>query len=94
MIGITDPYYTLKVEGWKHIIDWVRFTRRKDISFKEFCKNNHMDYILFSGYVYYLDKMESDEKRLAFVHKQLRRCEDQLNDYNNSKNKWCDCVKN
>ena len=94
MRGIIDPYYTIKVEGWKHIIDWVRLTKRKDISFKEFCKNNRMDYILFSGYVSYMEKMDSDEERLAFVHKQLRRCEDQLNDYNNSKNKWCDCVKN
>jgi len=89
---MTDPYYTIKVEGWKHIIDWVRL-RTTNISFKEFCKNNRMDYILFSGYVSYMDKMKSDEERLAFVHKQLHRSQCQLNDYNNSKNNWCNCVK-
>ena len=91
---MTDPYYTIKVEGWKYIIDWIDLVKTRNISFKEFCKNNRMDYILFSGYVSYMEQMDSDEKRLAFVYKQLHRCQDQLNDYNNKKNKWCTCVKN
>uniref|UniRef100_A0A6C0IHU0 Uncharacterized protein n=1 Tax=viral metagenome TaxID=1070528 RepID=A0A6C0IHU0_9ZZZZ len=90
---MTDPYYTIKVEGWKYIIDWIDLVKTRNISFKEFCKNNRMDYILFSGYVSYMDKMKSDEERLAFVHKQLHRSQCQLNDYNNSKNNWCNCVK-
>jgi hypothetical protein len=91
---MTDPYYTIKVEGWKHIIDWIDLVKTRNISFKEFCKNNRMDYILFSGYVSYMDKMKSDEERLAFVHKQLHRSQCQLNYYNNTQNNWCTCVKN
>lgn len=75
---MTDPYYTIKVDGWKNMIDWVTTT---NISFKDFCMKNRMDYILFSGYESYMEKMSSDEKRLAFVHKQLHRCEEQLKDY-------------
>ena len=87
---MTDPYYTIKVEGWKHMIDWISTT---NISFKDFCMNHKMDYILFSGYLPYMEKMSSEQERLAFVNKQLHKCEAQLNEYMKGKNEWCNCVK-
>jgi type III secretory pathway component EscR len=75
---MTDPYYTIKVDGWKQMIEWVK---TKDISFKEFCMKNKMDYILFSGYESYIEKMSSHEERLAFVKKQLYKCEAQYEEY-------------
>ena len=79
---MTDPYYTIKVDGWKHMIDWII---TKNISFKDFCMNNQMDYILFSGYESYMSKMSSYQERMAFVSKQLRKCEMQLEEYVKSK---------
>lgn len=76
---MTDPYYSIKVDGWKRMIDWITI---KDISFKDFCMNHKMDYILFSGYASYMEKMASNEERLAFVKKQLRRSEQQYEEYN------------
>ena len=75
---MTDPYYSIKVDGWKHMIDWITI---KDISFKGFCMKHKMDYILFSGYASYMEKMASNEERLAFVKKQLRRSEQQYEEY-------------
>jgi len=86
---MTDPYYTIKVEGWKHMIDWIT---TKDISFKDFCMKNRMDYILFSGYLPYMEKMASDEERLAFVNKQLQKSQQQLEEYIESKMKSCGCL--
>lgn len=83
-----DPYYTIKVDGWKYMINWVGTT---NTSFKDFCMNNRMDYILFSGYVPYIEQMGSDTERLAFVYKQIHKCEQQLAAYIKSKNEWCDC---
>jgi len=85
---MTDPYYTIKVDGWKHMIEWIETT---DISFKEFCMKYKMDYILFSGYMSYMEKMASDEERLTYVHKQLHKCELQLNEYITSKIQPCGC---
>jgi len=81
-----DPYYTIKVEGWKHMIDWLTMT---NLSFKDFCMKNQMDYILFSGYESYMKKMNSYEQRLIFVNKQLHRSEEQLQEYINSKKEAC-----
>ena len=83
---MTDPYYTIKVDGWKHMIDWLNTSH---ISFKEFCMKHQMDYILFSGYESYISKMNSKEERFAFVYKQLYKCETQLNEYINSKKPLC-----
>ena len=87
---MTDSYYNTKVDGWMHMINWVT---TKNISFKDFCMKNKMDYILFSGYVPYMTQMESDDKRLAFVNKQINKCQQQLEDYIKSKNtnEWCNC---
>ena len=83
---MTDPYYTIKIDGWNHMIDWVTTT---NISFKDFCMNNRMDYILFSGYASYMEKMASNEERLAFVRKQLHRSEQQLEEYIERNNEPC-----
>uniref|UniRef100_A0A6C0D8H4 Uncharacterized protein n=1 Tax=viral metagenome TaxID=1070528 RepID=A0A6C0D8H4_9ZZZZ len=87
---MTDPYYTIKVEGWKHMIDWISSTH---ISFKDFCKNHKMDYILFSGYLPYMEKMETNGERLRFVNKQINKCETQLNEYMKSKTPPCCLAK-
>ena len=81
-----DPYYTIKVDGWKHMINWLT---TNNTSFKDFCMKNQMDYILFSGYESYMKKMDSYEERVAFVNKQLHRCEEQLQEYINSKKQAC-----
>jgi len=86
---MTDPYYTIKIDGWKHMIDWITAT---DISFKEFCMKHKMDYILFSGYASYMENMGSDEERLAFVNKQINKCQRQLEEYIESKMKSCGCL--
>lgn len=87
---MSDPYYLTKVNGWTNMINWIT---TKNISFKEFCMNNQMDYILFSGYVPYMTQMGSDEERLAFVNKQINKCQQQLEEYIKSKNtnQWCNC---
>jgi len=81
-----DPYYTIKVDGWKHMIEWIKMT---NTSFKDFCMKHKMDYILFSGYESYMSKMTSHEDRVAFVHKQLHKCEEQLNEHIQSKTPPC-----
>ena len=73
-----DPYYIQKVEGWKNMIHWIT---TKDLSFKEFCKQNKMDYILFSGYVSFLANMVSDEERLTFVMKRIADSEEALQNH-------------
>ena len=86
---MTDNYYITKIDGWKHMINWIT---TKDTLFKNFCMNNHMDYILFSGYVPYMNQMSSDEVRLTFVMKQIHKYEEQLIDYQ-SIQKDCSCCK-
>jgi conjugal transfer/entry exclusion protein len=51
-----------------------------------------MDYILFSGYASYMENMGSDEERLAFVNKQINKCQRQLEEYIESKMKSCGCL--
>ena len=90
---MTDPYYTIKEEGWKHMIDWVDCISTNNTSFKDFCMKHQMDYILFSGYVPYIEKMKSDTERLAFIYKQLHKCEMQLADHIKSKTPSCCLAK-
>ena len=98
-IEMADPYYEMKLHGWKQMMDWIGTgtgTSNTNMTFKEFCRKNYMDYIQLSAYIPYLEKMESYEKRLAFVKKQINKSEELLNEHSKSKNKneWCDCPKN
>ena len=67
-----DPYYTEKVKGGTHMIEWITAT---NISFKDFCMKNKMEHMLFSGYIPYMENMRSDEERMKFVTKQITKCD-------------------
>ena len=72
---MVDPYFLQKVHGWNSMILWINSNKP---SFRDFCKNNKMDYMLYMGYIPFLQKMNSDEDRLIFITKKINHCENAL----------------
>ena len=90
---MSDPYYFAKVEGWSHMKEWI-IKKSQGITFRDFCRENSMDYILFSGYAKYMEQIPTDIYRYKYASKQLIESKKKMYRYLDTKkcsNPKCNC---